>query len=157
MVRSDCVLVAGIHPARTRTSRPFESVRWNVCIRRLDLGLYSHPKEVLGNGIRTHVNTKTIIPSTGKSRGRLNLRRCITLQHATDWAVGALNVLTRSEDNLQDNKEDCHSVIDAMSLVMIPCHDSFQLMSAMLSQDSIALKSADQIILCDWISNEKKS
>ena len=33
----------------------------------LDLGLYSHPKEFLGNGVRTHVNSKKKIPSTGKS------------------------------------------------------------------------------------------
>ena len=27
-------------------------------MHRLDLGLYSHPKEFLGNGVRTHVNSK---------------------------------------------------------------------------------------------------
>ena len=27
-------------------SEPFLSVRWNACVHRLDLGLYSHPKEV---------------------------------------------------------------------------------------------------------------
>ena len=47
-----CVLgvffVAGIHPSRTWTSGSFESVRWNACVHRLDLGLYSHPKEFLG-------------------------------------------------------------------------------------------------------------
>ena len=26
-------------------SGSFESVRWNACEHRLDLGLYSHPKE----------------------------------------------------------------------------------------------------------------
>ena len=30
-------------------SGSFESVRWNGCVHRLDLGLYSHPKEFLGN------------------------------------------------------------------------------------------------------------
>ena len=30
------------------------SVRWNACGHRLDLGLYSHPKEFWGNGVRTH-------------------------------------------------------------------------------------------------------
>ena len=34
---------------------------------RLDLGLYSHMKEFLGNGVRTHVNSKGKIPSTGGS------------------------------------------------------------------------------------------
>ena len=29
--------------------RIFQSVRWNACVHRLDLGLYSHPKEFWGN------------------------------------------------------------------------------------------------------------
>ena len=48
MVRAGCVFVAGIHPSRTWTSGSFESVRWNACMHRLDLGLYSHPKEFWG-------------------------------------------------------------------------------------------------------------
>ena len=48
MVRAGCVFVAGIHPSRTWTSGSFESVRWNACMHRLDLGLYSHPKEFFG-------------------------------------------------------------------------------------------------------------
>ena len=51
-LRGWCVLgvffVAGIHPSRTWTSGSFESVRWNACMHRLDLGLYSHPKEFWG-------------------------------------------------------------------------------------------------------------
>ena len=39
-----------------------ESVRWNACMHRLDLGLYSHPKEFLGSGVRTHVNSKKRSP-----------------------------------------------------------------------------------------------
>ena len=39
-------------------SGSFESLRWNACVHRLDLGLYSHPKEFWGNGVRTHVNSK---------------------------------------------------------------------------------------------------
>ena len=66
MVRAGCVFVAGIHPSRTWTSGSFESVRWNACVHRLDLGLYSHPKEFWGNGVWTHVNSKGKIPSTGK-------------------------------------------------------------------------------------------
>ena len=63
-------IVAGIHPSRARMSGSFESVRWNACVHRLDLGLYSHPKEFFffppWNGVRTHVNSKGKIPSTGK-------------------------------------------------------------------------------------------
>ena len=29
-------------------SGSFESVQWNACVHRLDLGLYSHPKEFFG-------------------------------------------------------------------------------------------------------------
>ena len=30
-------------------SGSLESVPWNACVHRLDLGLYSHPKEFWGN------------------------------------------------------------------------------------------------------------
>ena len=36
-------------------------------MHRLDLGLYSHPKEFGGNGARNHVSSKEKIPSTGGS------------------------------------------------------------------------------------------
>ena len=29
-------------------SGSFESMRWNACVNRLDLGLYPHPKELQG-------------------------------------------------------------------------------------------------------------
>ena len=45
-------------------SGTFESER---CVHRLDLGLYSHPKEYLRNGVRTHVNSKGKIPTTRSS------------------------------------------------------------------------------------------
>ena len=59
----------------------FESVRWNACVHRLDPGLYSHPKEFLGNGVRTHVNSKGENPLYRKKNlfiGGSNPRRCIT-------------------------------------------------------------------------------
>ena len=65
-------------------SGSFESLRWNACVHRLHLGLYSHPKEFGGNGVRTHVKSKGEIPSTGgkkkkkkKLRGGSKPRRCI--------------------------------------------------------------------------------
>ena len=61
------VFVAGIHPYRTWTPGSFESVRWNACVHRLDLGLYSDPKEFWGNGVRSHANSKWKAPSTGSS------------------------------------------------------------------------------------------
>ena len=47
-------------------SGSFESVPWNACMHRLDLGLCSLLKEFWGNGVKTHVNSKGKIPSTGK-------------------------------------------------------------------------------------------
>ena len=60
-------------------SGSFESVQWNSCVRRLDLGLYFHLKEFWGNGVRSHVNSKGKIPFTRKIflGGGLNPRRCI--------------------------------------------------------------------------------
>ena len=58
-------------------------MRWNAYLHRLYLGSYSHPKDFLGNGVRTHVNSKGKIPSTGKilPRGGWNPRHCIK-QHS---------------------------------------------------------------------------
>ena len=64
------VFVARIHPSRTWMSGSFEPMQWNASVHRLDLGLYSHPKEFWGNGVRTHVNSKGKIPSTRGSEVR---------------------------------------------------------------------------------------
>ena len=79
MVHTWCVFVADIHLSRSWMSGSFQSVRWNPCEHRLVLGLYSHLKEFWGNGVRTHVNSKGKIPSTGKilPRGVSNPWRCI--------------------------------------------------------------------------------
>ena len=42
------VFVAGIHLSRTWMSGSFEFTWWNACEHRLDLGLYSHLKELEG-------------------------------------------------------------------------------------------------------------
>ena len=49
----------------------------NARVHRLDLSLYSHSTEFWVNGVRTHVNSKGKIPSTGKilPRGGWNPRR----------------------------------------------------------------------------------
>ena len=44
MVHAGCVFLAGIHPSRTWMSGSLESVRWNTCVHRLELSLYSHPR-----------------------------------------------------------------------------------------------------------------
>ena len=35
-----------------------ESLGWNACVHRLDLGLHSHSKKFWGNGARAHVNSE---------------------------------------------------------------------------------------------------
>ena len=72
-------------------SGSFESMRWNTCVHRLDLGLYSHAKEFLGNGVGTNVNSEGIIPFIEAQRIEPT-----TLYHSgkqarrtTDWATSA--------------------------------------------------------------------
>ena len=48
-------------------SGSFQSVLWNACVHRLDIGLYSHLKEFLGNGVRTHVDSKGKNPRCWKN------------------------------------------------------------------------------------------
>ena len=84
-----------IHPSMTWTSGSFGSVRWNACVHRLDLGLYSHPKQLWGNGVRTHVNSKGKIPSTINT----------VLVHLTKYMISAawstiITVLTPREKSL---------------------------------------------------------
>ena len=67
-LRGWCMLGVFLLPAFTRLGherQDFLSPRdgMHMCT---DLGLYSHPKEFWGNGVRTHVNSKGKIPSTGK-------------------------------------------------------------------------------------------
>ena len=58
-----CVLGVFWLPAFTRLRHECQG-RLNLCdgmhVHRQDLGLYSHPKEVLGNGVRTHVTPREI-------------------------------------------------------------------------------------------------
>ena len=60
-------------------SGSFESVRWNACVHRLNFGLYSHPKEFLGNGVRIH-NNKSMITQSEKFPLR-RLRRGLNPQY----------------------------------------------------------------------------
>ena len=54
-------------------SGSLESVRWNACVHRLDLGFYSHPKELWGNRVRTHVGGRN--SSVGSAWARCPQRR----------------------------------------------------------------------------------
>ena len=75
-----CFCVAHIHSYSTLTSRSFESMRWNACVHRLDLGLFSHSKESGGNGVRAYVNSKgkkSLLPEKFSSKGGSNPPRRI--------------------------------------------------------------------------------
>ena len=48
VVHAGCVFVAGIHPSRTWMSGSLESVQWNACEHRLDLGFLLSSESVLG-------------------------------------------------------------------------------------------------------------
>ena len=54
-------------------SGSFESVRWNVCVHRLDLDLYSHAKDFGWNVARTHVNSGGNVQNTSKQKTRQNV------------------------------------------------------------------------------------
>ena len=72
------VFVASIHPSRTWMSGPFESVRWNACVHRLDLSLYSHPNRVFGEWSQNPCKLQGKNPLYRKFRGRSNPQYCIT-------------------------------------------------------------------------------
>ena len=79
-------------------SRSFESVRWDASVHKLDLGLYSHPKEFLGDGVRTHVNSKGKIPSTGGKNLPQRRIEPTTLHRAGQRARHTTNELFRPLD-----------------------------------------------------------
>ena len=78
-----CMLGMLLLPAFTRLghvwkSGSLESVRWNVCVHRHDLSLYSHRKDFWGNGVRAHDNSKGKNPLYRRLRGGSNPRHCMT-------------------------------------------------------------------------------
>ena len=90
MVHAGCAFVAGILLSRTWMSGYFEPVRWNACVHRLDLGLYPHPKEFLGSGVRTHINCKETsrLPEAQRRVKPATLHHAgQQAQHTTGWAI----------------------------------------------------------------------
>ena len=76
-----------------------EFVQWNACVHRLDLSLYSHPKEgvFLRKGVRTHVNSKGKIPSTGHSEeGQTCDAASLRVSYSGPRKLFQLKVLPRS-------------------------------------------------------------
>ena len=70
-LRSWCVLGVFLLPAFTRLENEcqdlFESLRWNACVHILDLRFILSSERVIGNGVRTRVDSKGKAPSTGSS------------------------------------------------------------------------------------------
>ena len=97
MVHAECgfFFLACIHSSRTWMSGSFESMPWDTYVHRLDLGLYSHPKHFLGNGVRTPCQLQ------GKNSPQPEAQRRIKsaplhhtgqqAQHITNWAIPAPN------------------------------------------------------------------
>ena len=69
----------------------------NACVNRLNLTLYSHPKEFWRNRVRTHVNSKGKSP-VPEVQGRailVTLHHAIQqAQHTTSWAIPAPHTLS---------------------------------------------------------------
>ena len=95
MVHAGCIFYfiiffVGIHPSRTCVSGSFESVLWNACVHRLNLGSYSHPKEFLGNGVRFNVNSKGK-PPLPEAQRRIEPvmlhHKGQRTQHTTYWTI----------------------------------------------------------------------
>ena len=111
MVRAGRAFVAGIHPSRTWTSGSLESVRWNACVHRLDLGLYSHPS-FWGSGVWTHVNSKGKIPSTGKfPQRRIELATLWTAIPAPAIQYGT-KIMVQSNGKYKDTKPNRNPFIN---------------------------------------------
>ena len=50
-MHAGCVFVAGIHPSRIQMSGSFESLRWNACVHRTDVAVFSiRPPSEAGQG-----------------------------------------------------------------------------------------------------------
>ena len=77
-VHAAYVFVASIHPSRTWMSGSVEPMWWNACVRRLDVSLYTHPKELYGLESQPMLTPRKKIPSTRRLWGGSNLCCCIT-------------------------------------------------------------------------------
>ena len=70
-------------------------MQWNACVHRLDLGLYFHPKEFWGNGVKTHV--KSPLPEKKSPQRRIE---ATTLHQAGQRAQHTPNELFRPHHRL---------------------------------------------------------
>ena len=90
MVHAGCVFVASIHPSRTWMSGSFESMQWNACVLRLDLGLYSHPKEgVFSRPVLTPREKSPLSEAQRRIRPTMLHHTGQRAQHTTNWTLPA--------------------------------------------------------------------
>ena len=93
MVHAGFVFFASIHPSRTWMSGSFESVWWNACGLRLDLGLYCHPKRWGGGGgvksepMLTPRENNPLLQGQRRMEYTMLHQAGQRAQHTTDWAI----------------------------------------------------------------------
>ena len=83
----------------------FECVRWNACVHKLDLGLYSHPREFLGNGVRTHVNSMGKFSLYGKNSPQRTIEPMPLHHAATASPTHYQRAIPAPEQKLNEHKE----------------------------------------------------
>ena len=120
-LRGWCMLGVLLLPAFTYVGQEIRIFWVHACVHRLDISLYSHLKEIFWNGVRTNVNSKGKIPSTGDweedrtcdaaphrtaSPTHYWLSCSVMLhytgqpaQHTTDWAVPSCCITQDSQPN----------------------------------------------------------
>ena len=115
MVHAGCVFVAGIHSSRAWLSGSFQSVWSNACVHRLDLGLYSHPKEFYGMESEPMLTPKekSPLPETQRRVKPATLHHAgQRTKHTTDWAILAwLNhSIQPTTKRWQQHTADCYEL-----------------------------------------------
>ena len=82
------------------------TVQWNAHVHRLGLGLCSHRKDFGGNRVRTHVNCKEKITSTGKKSPQRRIEPT-TLHQAGQQAQHTTNELFRPPVTVPNSSKAC--------------------------------------------------
>ena len=117
-------------PSKTWMSGSFESVWWNACVQRLDLGLYSHLKEFWGME-----SEPMLTPGENPLYQKMFPQRRIEpamLHHTGQQAQGTTNELFRSPHGVYNFTTDISSVITEITKSIhpmaecVPQHDFCQ-------------------------------
>ena len=119
-LRGWCMLGVFLLPPFTRIRHECQDLWVHACVHRLDLVLYTHPKEFLRNGVRTHVNSKEKIPSTGDSeKGRIHDAASHRTAIRANKFIKYLQLLTFSANVMNTHKYMAYSRYLNIDLNMI--------------------------------------